>query len=114
MKRGPETGNSVGPAILAGLAAFFSCKRYRAASSRELDEQLPPCEKIGARLHRLICLMCRRFSNQLKIIDLACRKYEQAAAEGGTLDGDYLKQHKLSSECCNRITKKLGETPVDS
>ncbi|HMO18077.1 MAG TPA: hypothetical protein PKA63_07425 [Oligoflexia bacterium] len=80
------------------LLAPFSCKEYTKLCSFSGDRPLGFWEKICHRFHHLCCFTCRRFSNQIGFINMACRH---------VIDGNSCSA--LPDEARARIEKKLKE-----
>jgi hypothetical protein len=58
--------------ILHSFASFLSCKQYTELASRALDEPLTFSEKLRSNIHWVLCLVCRRFNKQIKLIHTQC------------------------------------------
>ena len=50
---------------------MMSCRRAAELTSKELDTELRPGERVALGFHRLVCGACRRFRAQLAEIDRA-------------------------------------------
>lgn len=76
---------------------ILSCKRHTELASHSLDRKLTAKEKIQYYIHHLICIMCRRFERQLRVI--------QGAAK--ILCDEPAQNECLSDEAKNRIRHSL-------
>lgn len=47
---------------------MFNCKKVSRLVSESLDRKLPLYQRMGIRIHLLICKFCRRFQQQLMLI----------------------------------------------
>ncbi len=47
---------------------MFNCKEVSRLVSESLDRKLPLYQRIGVRIHLLMCKFCRRFQQQLMLI----------------------------------------------
>jgi len=47
---------------------MFNCKEVSRLVSESLDRKLPLYQRIGVRVHLLMCKFCRRFEQQLMLI----------------------------------------------
>ena len=76
-----------------------SCKQASRLQSEAMDRRLSFFERLGLRIHLLLCAWCRRYGEQLKFLRSAahqCESHEQAEAA-----------QKLSPEARERIKQKL-------
>ena len=55
---------------------MISCKRASELNSKSMDEELGLYERTALRFHNAICLTCRNFLSQLKILRSAIRSGE--------------------------------------
>jgi len=53
---------------------MLSCKQVSELVSQSLDRQLSLRERLGVRLHLMMCGMCRRYRKQLAFIAKASRQ----------------------------------------
>ena len=74
-----------------------SCEQVSHLSSKSLDEKLTGWERFGLRLHLSLCELCRRSTEQMKLIRLISRKSDSEAPS----------QTKLSAEAKQRLLKLL-------
>jgi hypothetical protein len=76
-----------------------SCKQASRLQSEAMDRSLSFFERLGLRIHLLLCGWCRRYGEQLKFLRTAAHQCE----------GDEQSQsaHKLSPEARERIRQKL-------
>ncbi|MDP1610957.1 MAG: zf-HC2 domain-containing protein [Sulfuritalea sp.] len=59
---------------------MLSCKQATELMSQEQDRRLSLAERIGLRLHVLICTGCGNYRRQLNVLRAACRRF----GSGGT------------------------------
>ena len=62
---------------------MFSCKEATRLASEEMDRPLSLGEKLGLRLHLIICSTCRRFRAQLHYVGRAVKVWTRVASLGG-------------------------------
>lgn len=56
--------------------SLLSCKQYTELASRKLDNgKLSTAERVQYWIHKMLCLMCRRFERQMKLIEQAAFRY---------------------------------------
>jgi hypothetical protein len=58
----------------------LSCKEATELMSQEQDRRLSLAERIGLRLHVLICSACNNYRHQMSFLRQACRRF----GSGGT------------------------------
>jgi len=76
-----------------------TCKEVSHLTSQAMDETLPWTKRLGMRLHLMMCVWCRRNSEQLQMIrDLA---RNQSASQ--------TKEAKLSSDARDRLSRLLEQ-----
>ena len=85
----------------SGLRATLwpSCREMSYRSSRELDTPLTFWQRVGGRLHLLLCRFCRRYRAQLQLLRQIARTRPPENAAGGKLSAsakDRLKAAVLS------------------
>lgn len=54
---------------------MLSCKQATELMSQELDRPLSLIERLGLRLHVLICTGCHNYRRQMGILREACRRF---------------------------------------
>jgi hypothetical protein len=59
---------------------MLSCKQATELMSQEQDRRLALAERIGLRLHVLICSACSNYRRQMAFLRQACRRF----GSGGT------------------------------
>ncbi len=74
-----------------------TCQEVSHLTSQAMDETLPWRKRLGMRLHLLMCVWCRRNSDQLQLVRNFARK--QSASQS--------KEAKLSSDARDRLSKLL-------
>jgi len=55
-----------------------NCREATALHSRSLDGPLPWINRLGLRIHLLLCKWCRRYSHQTLFLRSACRHIENS------------------------------------
>lgn len=58
-----------------------SCKRATELMSQRLDRELSTSEKLGLRMHLLMCRHCRKCEQQLDVIHLLCARRGDTPSE---------------------------------
>ena len=76
-----------------------TCKEVSRLTSQAMDENLPWTKRLGMRLHLMMCVWCRRNSEQLQLVRDLARK--QSASQ--------TKENKLSSDTRDRLSKLLDQ-----
>ena len=64
---------------------MLSCKEVSELVSQSLDRRLSLRERLGVRLHLLMCGMCRRYREQITFLSQASRKLLGRGAPGASL-----------------------------
>lgn len=59
---------------------MLSCRQATELMSQELDRPLRVGERLGLRLHVLICNGCSNYRRQMDVLRVACRRF----GSGGT------------------------------
>jgi hypothetical protein len=54
---------------------MLSCKEATELMSQEQDRPLSLAERLGLRLHVLICAGCRNYRRQMNVLRAACRRF---------------------------------------
>ncbi len=80
---------------------MLSCKQTSLLVSQSLDRPLTWRERWAVRVHLLICVYCRRFTQQLKLIRRYMERWQQQVAEGEDI--------QLSLAAKERITQQLDK-----
>ena len=75
---------------------MLNCKQVSELVSQSLDRRLSLGERLGIRMHLMVCAMCRRYRRQLLFLSRASRRL---------LGRDV----RLSPEARRRIREKLRE-----
>lgn len=78
---------------------MLKCKDVSQLVSRSLDNKLSLKERVGLQLHLLMCKYCKRFSQQLKKINVAINGIKQNIENDTNI--------KLPSEVKERIVNSL-------
>lgn len=76
-----------------------TCKEVSHLTSQAMDETLPWSKRLGMRLHLMMCVWCRRNSEQLQLVRDLARK--QSASQS--------KEAKLSNDARDRLSKLLEQ-----
>ena len=79
---------------------MLSCQEATRLASQALDRSLSFSERLGLRLHQVICTGCRGFTRQLLQIRQACRQIEQS-------EGIDAKTEVLSATAKARILQEI-------
>ena len=85
---------------------MLNCKDASHLASESQERSLGPVELIGLKFHLIICKGCRGFSQQLKVIRLACQRIDESKGVGGEAPG-------LDPDAKSRILKELGSKQSD-
>ena len=80
---------------------MLSCKQTSELVSKGLDKHLTITERIGVRIHLLMCRACTQYEKQLRFIRQAARRLSQ-----GKESGDHAVT-PLSPEARGRIQNAL-------
>lgn len=78
---------------------MLSCRQASQLLSQSLDRRLSWQERMGLRLHLMVCDVCQRFGRQLLIMRNAVRLMFSATEQDG--------QVRLPDEARMRITRKI-------
>ncbi len=82
---------------------MLSCKQTSELVSKGLDKHLTITERLGVRIHLLMCRACTQYEKQLRFIRRATRRLSQ-----GTEHGDQAAT-PLSPEARERIKNALKQ-----
>jgi len=82
---------------------MLSCKDVTRLLSESMDHSLPLGQRVGVRLHLLICKYCARYERQLLLIRETVRRIAAMEDAYGSPIGEH-----LSEEAKERIRKSLG------
>jgi len=87
-------------ALARGLGDLSpSCKQAVRLQSAALDTGLSFSQRLGLRIHLVLCRWCRRYGQQIRFLRSAAREHED--------DEQVLPQRALSPEARERIKQKL-------
>ncbi len=75
---------------------MLNCKQASQLASRAMDEKLSIWKRLSLKIHLLICSNCKIFTDQLKFLREASRRFTTG------------HELKLSLEAKQRIAKKLA------
>jgi hypothetical protein len=81
---------------------MLSCKDVTLLISESMDTSLPVGQRIGMRLHLLMCKFCSRYERQLFLIRETVRRIVATEEKPGEPPGE-----TLSEEAKERIRKSL-------
>jgi len=91
---------------------MLSCKDTTVMVSQSLDRTLTLRERLGVKLHLMICVACRRMLKQMQLLSSVAQHYSALEDEGPSR-----AQQHLSKEAGDRILEKLrnaGQNHPDS
>lgn len=80
---------------------MLSCKDVSRLNSQAQERRLTGRERLGVRLHLLICKGCREFARRLQTLRAACRQLDQAAVLSAS-------QPALNADSKTRIRQALA------
>lgn len=87
-------------ALARGLGDLSpSCKQAARLQSAALDGKLPFRQRLGLRIHLMLCKWCRRYGKQIRFLQTATREHAD--------DEQALPQKTLSPEARARIKQRL-------
>jgi hypothetical protein len=87
-------------AFFRGFAAISpNCKEAVRLQSQALDHRLPGMERLGLRLHLVLCMWCRRYGKQIRLLRDAAHEHPEELAEA--------VPQKLSAAAKERISQSL-------
>jgi hypothetical protein len=79
---------------------MFNCKKVTQLLSESLDRNLPLYQRMGMRIHLMMCKFCSRYKEQLLFLRKTARLYSESSE-----DSDLSIQ--LSSEVGQRIKESM-------
>lgn len=79
---------------------MFNCKKVTQLLSESLDRNLPLYQRMGMRIHLMMCKFCSRYKEQLLFLRKTARLYSESSE-----DSDLSIQ--LSSEVGKRIKESM-------
>jgi len=79
---------------------MFNCKKVTQLLSESLDRNLPLYQRMGMRIHLMMCKFCSRYKEQLLFLRKTARLYSESSE-----DSDLSVQ--LSSEVGKRIKESM-------
>jgi hypothetical protein len=80
---------------------MFNCKKVTQLLSESLDRNLPLYQRMGMRIHLMMCKFCSRYKEQLLFLRKTARLYSESSE-----DSDLSIQ--LSSEVGQRIKESMA------
>ncbi len=87
--------------LYSGESSVLKCKDASQLQSQAYERRLNAMERIGLKVHLLICKGCRGFNQQLNLIHQACRRIDESKGVGAEATG-------LSPEAKARILAGLA------
>jgi hypothetical protein len=81
------------------LLLSLTCKEASRLQSQALDRKLPLMQRIGLRIHLLLCKWCRRYGKQIRFLHDAAGEHPDHLAEPA--------QQSLSQGARERIKQRL-------
>ena len=86
--------------LIRGLADLSpGCRTATRLQSEALDHKLPFRQRLGLRIHLLLCKWCRRYGKQITFLRGAAHEHPEEMAEPAP--------QKLSDEARERIKRRL-------
>lgn len=82
---------------------MLTCKQTSDLISQGLDQHLPFSQRLGVRIHLLMCRTCTQYEKQLRFIRQATGKLSQDA------EGEHRDAPPLSAEAHERIKSALKQ-----
>jgi hypothetical protein len=79
---------------------MFNCKRVTQLLSESLDRKLPLYQRMGMRIHLMMCKLCSRYREQLLFLRKTAHLYSER-------NEDLDLSIQLSSEVGKRIKKSM-------
>lgn len=87
-------------ALARGMAMLYpNCKQASRLQSDALDRKLPFPQRLGLRLHLLLCKWCRRYGMQIRFLRDAAHQHPDNTVEP--------PPHNMSDEARERIKRRL-------
>src|SRR6266567_4735505 len=88
--------------FVRGFSAISpNCKEAVRLQSEALDHQLPGMERLGLRLHLVLCKWCRRYGKQIRLLRDAAHEHPEKLADTAP--------QKLSAVAKERISRSLRD-----
>src|SRR5262245_11289844 len=92
--------NAVLKTLARGMGVLSpNCRQAARLQSAALDRKLPILQRVGLRLHLLLCAWCRRYGKQIRFLRKAAHKHPDEMVEAAP--------QELSDEARERIKRKL-------
>src|SRR5262245_48523846 len=92
--------NGVLKTLSRGMAVLSpNCRQAARLQSAALDRKLPILQRVGLRLHLLLCAWCRRYGKQLRFLRDAAHEHPDEMVE--------VAPRELSDEARERIKRNL-------
>jgi hypothetical protein len=77
------------------------CQEAIRLQSKSLDQALTPWQRLGLRIHLILCKWCRRYTKQIRFLRQAAHDHPDRLTEAST--------HSLSAEARARIKRSLTD-----
>lgn len=77
---------------------MLNCKQTSLLVSQSLDRPLTWRERLAVRIHLLICVYCRRFMQQLKLIRRHMYAWQQQAAESQDIELPLAAKERIAQQ----------------
>lgn len=91
----------VAAALRTGFRTLMpTCRQVTRLQSGALDRRLSWLERLGLRLHLLVCKWCRRYGRQIRFLRRAVREHPDHLSEASP--------HPLTPEARERLKKSIG------
>jgi hypothetical protein len=88
--------------ILSNLAP--NCREAARLQSAALDGKLPLLQRVGLRIHLVLCVWCRRYGQQIRLLHFACgrRGEDQFEVQARELPDEARKRIKRALESAKK------------
>lgn len=77
---------------------MLNCKQTSLLVSQSLDRPLTWRERWAVRTHLLICVYCRRFTQQLKLIRGFMQRWQQQATENSDIELPLAARERIAQQ----------------
>lgn len=65
---------------------MFKCKDISALVSRSMDTKLPLHQRLGIKVHLMMCHLCRQYKNQLTLLSAALKTIDPVSIKSFDID----------------------------
>ncbi len=83
---------------------MLTCKQVSTSLEERDYESLPARQRLGLKMHVLMCVFCRKYNKQRMVMHDIFRRLRQREESGEALTGEHLSQSARS-----RIQQQLSE-----